>query len=387
MGNSFNSSTSKDENKKIIKKQTKKNIKKNTKEIPKSASGRHSLNIEKLTKNLKLEENEILENGRNSIRESLIKTFKHKAAVEKFRKKTDDINDVSNIEFDYNKIFALLFRKENDPFEKSDDLIFHKKNDNGFIIEDIEGENENENDDNSDNKNNKEIAIKCTCRRINEFKRKEGDAQSFVTGISKENSEDFFVKQNGENENIESNEIIGRKALINNTDLEEEKQNDNKDLDSEKFNNIPFEEKSNLKKRKTNLNLKSENKKESINLGLEDFDENLKKKLEKNFEENTKEINEININVNDLTINLKSSNQAVKFSNEIFKSEEETKIKENLENIEKEKSNEENNNDNSDINNNHNTNEGKNQKKNLEKNVISARQKKIKVQETFSRRV
>ena len=97
-------------------------------------------------------------------------------------------------------------------------------------------------------------------------------------------------------------------------------------MDSEKFNNIPFEEKSNLKKRKTNLNLKSENKKESINLGLEDFDENLKKKLEKNFEENTKEINEININVNDLTINLKSSNQAVKFSNEIFKSEEETKI-------------------------------------------------------------
>jgi hypothetical protein len=315
-----------------------------------------------------------------------MKTFRHKAPTGKVKKKIEeDINDISNIEYDYNKIFALLYRKENDPFEKSNDLMiienynknkgkdkdkeFKKDKESDLMKKDIKEDNKNE------NRNCKEFQSTCTCRKINKIERREENFRSFITAISNENTEDFNLRKNQEYEKININtenkndekNFIG-KINNNNTQnevnefivknplntIEEEKDHKNKkeiNTNTQTLNNFSIEEKekSDIKIRKNNLNKssnKKENKRESLNLGLEDFDENLKKKLEKNFEENgnTEESNEININVNDLTINLKSTNQAVKFSNDILNSEEEIKLKEDIEKIEKEKLNKENNN-------------------------------------------
>lgn len=293
MGNTF----AKETKRRSMKKTNRKNLQKNNK-IPNSASGRHSLDIEKLTKNLHLDENEILEKGRNSIRESLIKTFRHKAATTKNnKKKEEDVNDISNIEYDYNKIFALLFRKENDPFDKSSDNLINlniKKEkdldlaiDNNNLRKNINLKNDR-NDLNNGSKmnninivkfaeienkekeqNNKEKEQQCTCRKKNNFKRNDQNLKSFVTAISKENSEDYLIKNNNnddekineistENFNTDSmspkdnyDNLFGRKALI-----EEEKYNE----DFEKMkNNIPFEEKEKNEENKINNNNNSEN--------------------------------------------------------------------------------------------------------------------------------
>jgi hypothetical protein len=392
MGSTFSSIKTKDKKKTILKTENTNNNNKNNfqkiNDVPKSATGRHSLNMEILTKNLELDENENIEKGRNSLRLSLMKTFRHKAPIGKMKKiLEDDPNEISNIEFDYNKIFALLYRKENDPFEKSDYSIIEKyKNmdkERDYIKKDSEGVNKNE----KENKSGKEFHCTCTCRKKNKIERKEENFKSFITAISNENTEDFLEKQNEESEklniisdNKNGDKIYSKENNLNNTNnskndlidydyikrkslnkIEEEKEDNNKNvintnINIQKLDNFSFEdkekEKNNIKIRKNNFNIfnksgtKRENKRESLNLGMEDFDENLKKKLEKNFQlngDNSKELNEINININDLTINLKSSNQSVKFSNDILYSEEEIKLKEDIEKIEKEKLNEENN--------------------------------------------
>ena len=249
-----------------------------------------------------LDDNEIKEKGRNSIRESLIRTFRHKATSGKNRKKSDDYNDITNIEYDYNKIFALLYRKENDPYEKKDELngvdLTKEKNINfsiddfkGGISEKTNGKNSNINNINIaeltelnlNNKENNDISTRCTCRKINKFKRKDTHMKSFVTAISRENSEDFLMKknENGQKDNKENttdinddedSKIYGRKALI---ELEENKQNEELTFFEENgINKNPEKENSkqiregNLKKKNLIRKEKEENLDEKVNIEI-----------------------------------------------------------------------------------------------------------------------
>lgn len=372
MGNSL---SSKKKNKQLNFKKIKNNL--NTRNsVSNSATGRHSIGLINKTSNLKesKDKNDIFTQikNRNKLRESLRKSIRNKNIFDEDEdpKNFNKSYDNNYFYFDYKKIFLEVFPSLNktkivdqiDYIENQDDNHVNYNKGNTHIDYELE-ESIKENCFNKNNLNKKHFEInEINCNKkldftdeLNEINSKFTEneykstkekvceennikVKSFITALSKENTEDFLVSQ----KNIESEEDVKQGLKLDheakiNKNIEKKKNNkkhlrlnlcndtrclyfsnteNSKNLDFNKNNNLiqnnleAYEDNDDMKEDKSNKlsDCKHITKQNSLNLGLEELEDFETSNKINHFSFDNKE-NNVSANgiVNESTINFISN--------------------------------------------------------------------------------